>query len=475
MEFFDAVQGFFASVDDFMYFPILVIVLAAAGLFFTVRTGAVQIRRFGTACKLIVEKPASEQKVSSFQALMVSTASRVGTGNIVGVSTAICLGGPGACFWMWLMCIIGASSAFIESTLAQIFKQKDKDGHSFGGPAYYIEKALKLPVIAAIFCVFLIATYAFGFNLLCSYNLQSSFQTYKGLYDETWTPLIVGGALALAVGFCLLGGGKRIIKLTEKVVPAMGIAYVLISLVIIFAHVQNIPQTFAVIFEDAFDFRAIFGGIAGSCMVYGIKRGLYSNEAGVGSAPNASASADVTHPVKQGLVQTVSVYIDTMLLCTATALMCLASGVERGEDVKGAPYVQNAVSTVFGAVGPVFITAAMVLFAFTTLIGNLYYVDNALAYLNKKRAPSKRFMTFFYIACVIVIFVGALMPMDLAWAMADITMGGMTLINIPCCIILSGIAVKALRDFESQKKRKLNPVFRARDIGLDDKELHFWK
>ena len=376
---------------------------------------------------------------------------------------------------MWLMCIIGASSAFIESTLAQIFKQKDKDGHSFGGPAFYIEKALKLPVIAAIFCVFLIATYAFGFNLLCSYNLQSSFQTYKGLYDETWTPLIVGGALALAVGFCLLGGGKRIIKLTEKVVPAMGIAYVLISLVIIFAHVQNIPQTFAVIFEDAFDFRAIFGGITGSCMVYGIKRGLYSNEAGVGSAPNASASADVTHPVKQGLVQTVSVYIDTMLLCTATALMCLASGVERGEDVSGAPYVQNAVSTVFGAAGPVFITAAMVLFAFTTLIGNLYYVDNALAYLNKKRAPSKRFMTFFYIACVIVIFVGALMPMDLAWAMADITMGGMTLINIPCCIILSGIAVKALRDFESQKKRKLNPVFRARDIGLDDKELHFWK
>ncbi len=300
---------------------------------------------------------------------MVSTASRVGTGNIVGVSTAICLGGPGACFWMWLMCIIGASSAFIESTLAQIFKQKDKDGHSFGGPAYYIEKALKLPVIAAIFCVFLIATYAFGFNLLCSYNLQSSFQTYKGLYDETWTPLIVGGALALAVGFCLLGGGKRIIKLTEKVVPAMGIAYVLISLVIIFAHVQNIPQTFAVIFEDAFDFRAIFGGITGSCMVYGIKRGLYSNEAGVGSAPNASASADVTHPVKQGLVQTVSVYIDTLLLCTATALMCLASGVERGADVSGAPYVQNAVSTVFGAAGPVFITAAMVLFAFTTLIG----------------------------------------------------------------------------------------------------------
>ena len=281
----------FNKIDDTMYFPILVIVLAAAGLFFSLRTRGVQIRLFGTACKLIMEKPASAQKVSSFQALMVSTASRVGTGNIVGVSTAICLGGPGACFWMWLMCIIGASSAFIESTLAQIFKQRDKDGNSFGGPAYYIEKALKLPVIAALFCIFLIATYAVGFNLLASFNVQDSFKEYS-FYDSTWTPVIVGGALALSVGFCLLGGGKRILKLTEKVVPFMGIAYVLVSLIVIFVHVNYIPQIFSEIFSNAFDFRAIFGGVAGSCMVLGIKRGLFSNEAGVGSTPNASASAD---------------------------------------------------------------------------------------------------------------------------------------------------------------------------------------
>ena len=471
---FQAITDFFGNVDDFMYYPILVIVLAAAGLYFTFRTKFVQIRLFGTACKLIVEKPASSQKVSSFQALMVSTASRVGTGNIVGVSTAICIGGPGACFWMWLMCIIGASSAFIESTLAQIFKQKDKNGNSYGGPAYYIEKALHLPVIAAVFCVFLIATYAFGFNLLCSYNLQSSFAVYE-FYDSFWTPVIVGGLLAAGVAFCILGGGGRIIKLTEKIVPVMGVAYVLVSLIIIFAHVTYIPEAFASIFRDAFDFRAIFGGLSGSCMVLGIKRGLFSNEAGVGSAPNASASADVTHPAKQGLVQTVSVYIDTMLLCTATALMCLCSGVANTDEMAGAPYVQNAVSTVFGGFGPVFITIAMVLFAFTTLIGNLYYVDNALAYLNKKRPPSKKFMTFFYLICVAVIFAGALAPMDLAWSIADITMGGMTLINIPCCVILSGVAVKALRDFEQQKKKRLNPVFRAKNIGLDDSQLSFWK
>lgn len=470
----DGILKFFEKTDDIMYFPILVIVLALAGLFFSIRTRGAQVRLFGTACKLIVEKPASSQKVSSFQALMVSTASRVGTGNIVGVSTALCIGGPGACFWMWLMCLIGASSAFIESTLAQIFKQKDKEGNYFGGPAYYIEKALKLPFVAGLFCIFLILTYAVGFNLLASFNVQDSFKAYD-FYDATWTPVIVGAVLALLVGFCLLGGGKRIVKLTEKVVPVMGIAYVLMSLTIIVTHIGNIPQTFGQIFADAFNFEAIFGGVAGSCMVYGIKRGLFSNEAGVGSAPNASASADVTHPVKQGLVQTISVYIDTMLLCTATALMCLVSGVERSEAVKGTAYVQNAVSTVFGSFGPIFITVAMVLFAFTTLIGNLYYVDNALAYLNKKKRPSKRFMTFFYIGCIAIIFVGALVEMDLAWSLADITMGCLTLINIPCCTILSGIAIKALRDFESQKKRRLNPVFHAKNIGLDPEKLNCWK
>ncbi|MBR1483544.1 MAG: alanine:cation symporter family protein [Ruminococcus sp.] len=470
---FDAVMQFFNKVDDVMYYPILIIVLAAAGLFFTFRTRFVQLRLFGQACKLIVEKPSGAQKVSSFQALMVSTASRVGTGNIVGVATAICIGGPGACFWMWLMCIIGASSAFIESTLAQIFKRRNPDGTCYGGPAYYIEKVAKSGVVSVIFCVFLIATYAFGFNLLCSYNLQSSFEIYD-FYHPTWSPVIIGAVIAGAVALCLFGGGKRIIGITEKLVPFMGLGYVLVSLIVIFTHVGNIPQTFAMIFQDAFDFKAILGGLSGSCLVYGIKRGLYSNEAGVGSAPNASASADVTHPVKQGLVQTVSVYIDTMLLCTATALMCLSSGTEFTPDLSGAAYVQNAVSTIFGGFGPIFITIAMVLFAFTTLIGNLYYVDNALIYLNKKKKPSKLFMNLFYVGCVAVVFVGALIPMDFAWTMADITMGGMTLINIPCCLLLSGVAIRALRNFESQKKQRLNPHFHARDIGLNDAD-NYWQ
>ena len=470
----ERIMDLFNKVDDVMYYPVLIIILAVAGLYFSVRTRFVQLRLFGESCKLIMEKPKGENTVSPFQALIVSTASRVGTGNIVGVSTAICLGGPGACFWMWLMCIIGASSAFMESTLAQIYKKKNKEGGCYGGPAYYIEQALGKPVMAGVFCVFLIATYAFGFNLLCSFNLQYSFEVYS-FYDKKTTPVIIGIILAVLVGFCLMGGGKRIIKLTEKIVPFMGIAYVVISLVIIIANVKNVPHMFALIFEDAFDFRSIFGGLAGSCMVLGIKRGLYSNEAGVGSAPNASASADVTHPVKQGLVQTVSVYIDTILLCTATAFMCLSSGTAYNEKVSGAMYVQNAISTVFGKAGPVFITAAMVLFAFTTLLGNLYYVDNALIYLNKKRVPSKRFMMIFYILCIIVIFAGALMKMSFAWTLADITMGGMTLINIPCCLVLSEQVIRALKDYESQKKAGKDPEFKAADIGLDSEKLSYWE
>ena len=470
----DAIVNALNNIDSVMYYPILMIVMIFAGIYFTIKTRGVQIRMFGESCRLVMEPSMDKKKVSSFQALMVSTASRVGTGNIIGVSTAICIGGPGACFWMWIMCIIGAASAFMESTLAQIYKRKDAEGGCYGGPAYYIQHALHARWLAVVFALFLIATYAFGFNLLCSYNLQSTFQAYS-FYDETWTPIIVGGVLAVTVGYCLMGGGKRIMRLTSIVVPFMGVAYVLISLIVIIANITNVPAMFGEIFRDAFDFKAIFGGVSGSCLVYGIKRGLYSNEAGVGSAPNASASANVSHPVKQGLVQTLSVYIDTLLLCTATALMCLSSGTAHTEEVSGAPYVQNAISTVFGSIGPTFITVAMVMFAFTTLLGNLFYVDNAVIFLNHNRVPSIRFRIIFKFFCVAVIFFGAVISMDAAWALADITMGGMTLINLPACVILGKVAIDALRDYEKQKKQGKTPVFHAKDIGLNEDELDFWK
>ena len=462
------------QIDSVMYYPILIIVMAIAGLYFTARTRGIQIRLFRESIRILMEPPDDENSVSSLQAMLVSTASRVGTGNIIGVSTAICLGGPGACFWMWIMCIIGAASAFVESTLAQIYKRKDSEGHFYGGPAYYIEHGLHKHKLASLFCVFLIATYAVGFNLLCSYNLQSTFMDYP-FYHPTITPIIIGALLAIITGYCLLGGGKRIVKITGTIVPLMGLSYVAICLIVILFNIQNVPSMFLLIFQDAFDFQSILGGVAGSCMVYGIKRGLYSNEAGVGSAPNASASANVSHPAKQGLAQTLSVYIDTLLLCTATALMCLSTGVARNAAVSGAPYVQNAIQTVLGPSGPVFITVAMVLFAFTTLIGNLYYVDNALIFLNGKKKLSQRFMRIFYIAATFIVFVGAIIPMDAAWAMADITMGGMTLINLPVCVLLGKTAIDCMKDYEKQKKLGLKPVFKASSIDINLEELQHWK
>lgn len=471
----ETILNFLNTVDDVLYYPILILILLGAGIYFSIRTKFVQIRLCIDSIRVATERPKDKETISSFQALMVSTASRVGTGNIIGVSTAICLGGPGAVFWMWLLAILGGATSFVESTLAQIYKRHHKEtGVSFGGPAYYIEQALKNRWVAVLFSIFLIATYAFGFNLLCSYNLQSTFATYS-FYDANITPIIIGLILAILTGICLFGGGKTIIKVASYLVPIMGVLYILVTFILMVIHIQTLPEVFKLIFSDAFNFKAIGSGIAGSCLVYGIKRGLYSNEAGVGSAPNAAAAANTSHPVKQGLVQMLSVYIDTIIICTATAFMCLMSRVPITHGVAGATYVQNAMSTNLGSFGPIFITIAMVLFAFTTLLGNLFYVDNALVFINNKKIPSKKFMTFFNIMCSIVVFVGAIIPMSMAWALADITMGGMALINIPCIVILGGVVYKALADYENQRKDGKDPVFLSKNIGLDPDNLEYWK
>ena len=461
------------NISGFMYGKLLVFLLIVVGLYFTFRTKFVQFRFFGESIRVVTEKPEKEGSVSSFQALMVSTASRVGTGNIVGVSTAICLGGYGAVFWMWIIAILGGASAFIESTLAQIYKRRDSEGNSYGGPAYYIEAAIKSPALAAIFAVSMLFTYAGGFNMLASYNLQSTFSVYS-FYDEKTTPIVIGAILAVIVGYCLLGGGKRILSVTSRLVPLMGLLYVAVSLIIVLTHLRLFPGVVGRIFTDAFDFKAIFGGFTGSCMMYGIKRGLFSNEAGVGSAPNAAASADVKHPVKQGLVQMLSVFIDTLLLCTCTAFMCLCSGVAPAEDIAGAPYVQTAMQNALGAIGPVFVTVAMVLFAFTTLLGNFYYVDNLLIYLNKKKEPSKKFMTCFRVFAAFIIFIGAMMSMGTVWDLADVLMGIMTIINLPVICIAGGTALKALDDYTKQKKEGKDPEFKAATVGLEGK-TDFWQ
>ena len=460
-------------LDDVLYYPILMVILIAAGLIFSWKTRCVQLRLFPESIRVVMEKPTEAGKVSSFQALMVSTASRVGTGNIIGVSTAICLGGPGAVFWMWLLAIIGGATAFIESTLAQIYKRRNPLGHSYGGPAYYIETAMHQRWLGVLFAFALIVTYAGGFNLLCSFNMQSTFLVYS-FSDPTTTPWIIGAVFAALVAYCLIGGGQRIIKVTSVLVPVMGGVYILAALIVILFHITSLPQVFAMIFADAFDFQSILGGISGSCMIYGIKRGLYSNEAGIGSAPNAAAAADVSHPVKQGLVQMLSVFIDTLLVCSATAFMGLFSGVPITKEVAGAAYVQNAATAVFGGFGPLLITICMLLFGFSTLIGNLFYVDNCIRFIHKG-APSHGFVNTFRIVCVLVVFVGAGMSMAAVWDIADILMAVMCFINIPACFILGNTAVKAMRDYQQQKKEGKNPVFKAASIGIDESTVQYWK
>ena len=459
------------AISNFMYSYLLIIMLVAVGLYFTLRTRLVQLRMFKETIRVILEKPVGEHAVSSFQALMVSTASRVGTGNIIGISTAICLGGYGAVFWMWVIAVVGGASAFIESTLAQIYKKRGEHG-SYGGPAYYIEAALGSRALAVIFSIALIATYGVGFNMLCAYNLQSTFIAYS-FYNPDTTPWIIGGVLAVLVGYCLFGGGRRVILATSTLVPIMGVIYISVAFVLTFIKINQLPAVLGKIFSQAFDFQAIFSGFAGSCVMFGIKRGLYSNAAGVGSAPNAAAAADVTHPVKQGLVQMLSVFIDTLLICTATAFMCMTSGVEPVKELAGAPYVQTALAASMGGVAKVFITVSMVLFAFTTLLGNLYYVDNCFAYI-MKAVPGPTFnMVYRAIACV-VIFIGAGSSMGLMWDLADVLMGCMAIINLPVICILGGPALKAMDDYSKQRAAGKNPVFVARSIGITQK-LDYWQ
>ena len=449
----------------------LATVLLLGGLYFTIRTKLPQIRLFTESIRVVTEKPDQEGGISSFGALMISTASRVGTGNIVGVSTAICLGGPGAVFWMWVVAFLGGASAFVESTLAQIYKKKDNEGGCYGGPAYYIEAALHSRPLALIFAIALIFTYGVGYNMLASYNLQSSFAGFS-FYNAETTPAIIGGVIALISLYCLLGGGKRIVTITGVCVPVMGILYVLLAIIALALNIENIGPMFALIFSDAFNFEAIFGGFMGSCLMYGLKRGLYSNEAGIGSAPNAAAAAVVSHPVKQGLVQMLSVFIDTLLICSATAFMCLCSGVVPTAELAGAGYVQASLSATFGSLGPWFIAIAMSLFAFTTLLGNFYYIENCFAYILGK-TPSKGFMTAIRVIGSVLIFLGAIVSFGLAWDIADMCQCVLAFTNIPVCIILGGVAYKALDNYVAQRKEGKNPTYIAKENGVKEK-TDFW-
>ncbi len=473
MDFNAWLVDFTGEVDGFMYTYILLLLLVAVGVYFTIRTKAVQIRYLKDMFVQIKEKKhvQGERSISSFQALMVSTASRVGTGNIAGVATAIATGGPGAVFWMGLMAIVGAASAFVESTLAQVWKVCGKEGEFRGGPAYYIEQALGKRWLGILFAVLLILCFAFGFNGLQAFNAASSLEYYIPDYATNGTAIACGIVLAVMTAFVIFGGEKRISVITSIIVPIMALAYIAIAVWTTVSNITVLPDVFGMVFASAFDFQSIFGGFAGSVVMLGIKRGLYSNEAGMGSAPNAAATASVSHPCKQGLVQSLSVYIDTLLICTCSAMMVLVFYVQDPEAaaaLNGMPLVQMAVNNSVGEMGIHFITFAIFAFAFSSLIGNYFYAENNLRFI---KGDSKALLFAFRVVCLGVVFYGAVNSFDLAWNLADIFMGFMAIVNLVAIMLLGKWALKVLDDYTAQRKAGKDPVFVADRIpGLPKTE-----
>ncbi|MCQ2958573.1 MAG: alanine:cation symporter family protein [Bacteroidales bacterium] len=447
------------GINKIIWSPALIIVLLGAGLYFTIRTRCIQIRRLGLMAKLLIkgDSDKSTSSISSFQAFCIALSGRVGTGNIVGVATAIAYGGPGAVFWMWITAFLGASTAFTESTLAQIYNFKSKKGLC-GGPASYIKDGLKIPLLGTVFAVLAIVGYGMFLVLLQSNNAASAFSNSFAV-----SPLLIGILMAVLLGLVIIGGAKRIADVATIVTPFMAIVYIIMAIIIICANIQAVPAAFTMIFEGAFGINPLAGGILGNTIAMGVKRGLFSNEAGQGGGAIVSASANVKHPAQQGLVQGFSVYVDTLLVCTATALMILCTGKYNVFDSNGemiycsAPelganyvsYTQNAIDTVFSGFGSVFVTVALSFFVFTTLMAYCFYAESSFAFLFEKNEKKQKIACWIYrFLMLILVVVGACASSNTAWGIGDIGIGLTTWINILALLILFPKALNALKDYE---------------------------
>ena len=456
-------------VNDFIWTYILIAMLIVIGFYFTFRTKFVQFTNIKEMFKLLGEgtssKDKSKNEVSSFQAFCIGTASRVGTGNLAGVASAIAIGGPGAVFWMWLIALIGSASAFIESTLAQIYKVKDGDSFR-GGPAYYMEKGLKKKWMGITFSVLIIMCFGFAFN-----SVQSN--TIAAAFNSTFNAnkLIIGIILTVLTLLIIFGGVNRIAKISSVLVPIMAVAYIVIALFIIVINFNKIPSLFITIFENAFGIKQVVGGGIGAALLQGIKRGLFSNEAGMGSAPNAAATATVSHPAKQGLIQTLGVFTDTLIICTSTAFIILLSGAPLDGSVKGIELTQMALVSQVGPWGGTFISICILLFAFSSIIGNYYYGETNLQFITENKVV----LYGYRILVAAMVLFGSIASMDLVWNIADVFMGLMAILNLIAIVLLGKIAIKALQDYTAQKKAGKNPVFYASSIPELGDEVEEWR
>jgi AGCS family alanine or glycine:cation symporter len=477
-------EDFVAAVNAIVWSNALIILCLGTGLYFSYRTRFLQVRHFKEMFRLLFDGKSTESGVSSFQALSMSLAGRVGTGNIAGVATAIAFGGPGAMFWMWLVAFLGASTAFIEATLAQIYKEKHL-GQFRGGPAFYIERGLGVKWFGVLFAI--VSVISAGV-LLPGVQANSVADGIKNAFQlDTW---ITGLGVVSIFAAIVFGGVKRIAKFTEYIVPFMAIGYMLIAVVIIVIDIKQLPEVIALVFKSAFNMDAGFGAVFGLAIQWGVKRGIYSNEAGQGTAPHIAAAANVTHPVKQGLVQSFSVYIDTLLVCSATGFMLLitgkynvynpAFGVSNTNEflysgaknvAVGPGFTQSAMDSVFPGFGSYFVAIALFFFAFTTIIAYYYIAETNVSYLTRK-FESPVFNYVLKAIMMLVIMYGSINQAKLAWDIGDIGVGLMAWFNIIAIILLQKPALLALRDYEKQKKLGLDPTFNPEDIGVNN--AHIW-
>lgn len=465
-------EQFVNAINDIIWSNALIILCLVAGIYFSITTKFLQVRYIKEMVSLLFGGKSSEQGVSSFQAFAIAISGRVGTGNIAGVATAIAMGGPGAVFWMWAIAFLGAASAFIEATLGQIYKEV-RDGQFRGGPAYYIEKGLGIKWYAVVFAVATIISTA-----LLLPGVQSN-SIALGVKNAFNIPVEYTGVLVcLLLGLIIFGGVKRIGKVAEIVVPFMAGGYILMALIIIFYNYEKIPETFGLIFKSAFALEPTFAGIFGMAVSWGVKRGIYSNEAGQGTAPHPAAAAEVSHPVKQGLVQAFSVYIDTLFVCTATALMILFTGKynvlnpEGGFIVENVPgmavgseFTQNAVNTIFPSLGAGFVSVALFFFAFTTIMAYYYIAETNFSYLLEKGGKTWMIQAL-RVMIIAATFYGSVKSAALAWTIGDIGVGLMAWLNIVAIFLLRKPAFAAFIDYEKQRKEGKDPVFVAKDLGI---------
>ena len=466
------------QINDAIWGYVLIAALIICGIWFTWKTRGVQFRMVGEMIRLLTDsatsgtgslsdKDKNHKHISSFQAFAVSVATRVGTGNLAGVATAIAIGGPGAVFWMWVIALIGSATAFIESTLGQLYKQRHKDSF-IGGPAYYIEKGLHCKWMAYLFAVLITITFGLSYNSIQSNTICGAMQEAFG-----WNPLIVGGILSVVALIIIFGGLHRIANVSAVLVPLMAIGYFILVVVIMIMNIQLIPHVMKVIFTSAFGLEQGVGGAIGATIMNGVKRGLFSNEAGEGSAPNVAATATVSHPVKQGLIQALGVFTDTLLVCSCTAFMILISGLYNTPELNGIALTQAALNSEIGAIGPTFIAIAILLFAFSSIIGNYYYGEANIRFMTSSNTVLTVYRVFS--GGVLVMF-GAMASLEIVWNLGDLCMALLTACNLVAIISLGKYAFRLLEDYRQQKRRGIKePVFHRGQLPEIEKDLMCWE